>query len=185
MSIRSFMFCDVCNPKGVRCLEMRRNKHRGHGTRRRWSDGRAWIETTLEVAVAEHGWVVTTQNACVCPDCYAKLRSEGDAALEPVASVAQAGPLEPVTLTFCDICNPQGLRCLETRRRESRMDRSGRRFGDSRAWHEGDARDAIAGAGWAATEDGRHICPQCQTRHPELTAGHARPLPPRGSQDEP
>lgn len=126
MSTRSFIFCDVCNPKGIRCLEIRRRARRGHGLRRRWRDERAWIEASPEVAVAEHGWVITTQNACVCPDCYARLHAEGDVALEPVASVGLADPVRQFTFTFCDICNPQGLRCPETRRRPPRMDHSGR-----------------------------------------------------------
>jgi len=166
-------------------MEMRRSPHRGHGARRRWSDGCAWIEAGPEVAVAEHGWVVTTEDACVCPDCYARLRAEGEDALKPIVSVGPAGPLRQFTFTFCDICNPQGLLCPEARRRGPRMDRSGRRLGDSRAWHEGDAKDAVAAVGWVLTEDGHHICPQCLARHPELTAGDIRPLRPHGSQDGP
>ena len=185
MSERSFIFCDACNPRRIRCPEMRRSKRGVQGARRRWSDGRAWIEASPEVAVSEHGWVVTTETACVCPECYARLRDEGDMVLEPVAAARLDVLVKPVTFTFCDICNPQGLRCLETRRRVPRMDRSGRRFGDARAWHDGEAREAVAESGWTTADDGRHICPQCQARHPEITAGHAGAPPPRGSQDEP
>ena len=56
MSIRTFIFCDVCNPLGIRCPEKRRDVHRDPLIGRRHTDGRAWIEGDSAYAV-ERGWV--------------------------------------------------------------------------------------------------------------------------------
>jgi len=67
------------------------------------------------------------------------------------------------TFVFCDICNPQGLRSIEFRRRP-RTERAGRRLSDSRSWHEGGISDAIEN-GWSINIEGQHICPACHKVH--------------------
>ena len=68
MAIRTFMFCDFCNPGGTRCIEQRRDSHRGNRTGRRISDSRVWFEGSIEAAASDHGWLVDG-NVHICPDC--------------------------------------------------------------------------------------------------------------------
>lgn len=81
MSVRTFIFCDACNPLGIRTINNRRsnferrdinNKRNTDGRRkidgRRNSDGRAWYEGTLESGI-EHGWVINNGEFVVCPSC--------------------------------------------------------------------------------------------------------------------
>lgn len=80
------------------------------------------------------------------------------------------------TFVFCDICNPQGYRCVEERRPLKRANRNGRRISDGRAWHEGDVTTALA-EGWAITKEGLHVCPDCLELHQSLfVSGAAEPL---------
>ena len=65
------------------------------------------------------------------------------------------------TFIFCDICNPQGIRNIEYRRRPRERDRNGRRISDGRSWIEGHLTDAI-NAGWTVDQQGQHICPACK-----------------------
>jgi DNA transposition AAA+ family ATPase len=69
MSIRTFIFCDICNPQATRAIEYRRSTRLGARTGRRISDGRAWIEASLESAVEKHGWRRTEEGLHVCPAC--------------------------------------------------------------------------------------------------------------------
>lgn len=62
---------------------------------------------------------------------------------------------------FCNHCNSQALRTIESRRASNRDKRVGRRIADGRAWFDGSTAEAIK-AGWKETDDGRHICPACQ-----------------------
>lgn len=71
------------------------------------------------------------------------------------------------TFLFCDICNPQAVRTVDTRM-PSGDKRWDRRASDGRAWFEGDSKIAINSLGWRTTQDGRHLCPGCAHRHPEL-----------------
>jgi len=64
------------------------------------------------------------------------------------------------TFIFCDICNPQGLRSLEFRRKPRKNERTGRRLCDARAWFEGDFSSAVEG-GWSINNEGQHTCPAC------------------------
>jgi len=64
------------------------------------------------------------------------------------------------TFIFCDICNPQGLRSIEFRRRP-RDKRTGRRLSDGRSWAEGGISAAVE-SGWSINLDGQHICPECK-----------------------
>jgi len=66
------------------------------------------------------------------------------------------------TFIFCDICNPQGLRSIEFRRRP-RDKRTGRRLS---SWIEGSISAAVE-SGWSINLDGQHICPVCKA-HAEL-----------------
>ncbi len=75
------------------------------------------------------------------------------------------------TFMFCDICNPQGIRCPEQRRTSNRDGTGGRRVTDGRSWFEGDADTAILEYGWQGTAGGLHVCPHCAER--ELHLRHA------------
>ena len=68
MSIRKFIFCDICNPQGLRSIEFRRAPRLDERNGRRISDGRAWFEGELNVAV-KAGWQVTADGRHVCPAC--------------------------------------------------------------------------------------------------------------------
>lgn len=70
MSIRSFVFCDICNPEGRRHVEERRGpRDEAQSTGRRIGDGRAWFEGSLEEA-CQSGWVITAQGKHVCARCH-------------------------------------------------------------------------------------------------------------------
>lgn len=157
MSVRTFVFCDICNPQGFRCPEHRRDVRRGDQDGRRLSDARTWFEGDPDTAIAEHGWIKDAEGRHVCPECVHQGRH------------LQYPPLqEPATtrrFVFCDLCNPEGVRNLELRRDGARGDRQGRRVTDGRAWYEGNSRDAVAKAGWLITSEGQHVCPDCIERH--------------------
>lgn len=69
MSIRNFIFCDICNPQALRSVEFRRSPRNTERTGRRISDGRAWFEGTLEQAVEEAGWQLSKDGRHICPSC--------------------------------------------------------------------------------------------------------------------
>jgi len=70
MSIRRFIFCDLCNPKSIRHIEeRRRSRHDDPTMGRRLSDGRAWFDGS-EVEAEEAGWLVETNPPKhICPHC--------------------------------------------------------------------------------------------------------------------
>ncbi len=72
MSIRTFIFCDVCNPMGERDVIDRRNpdRHTNEGGRR-FTDNRAWFEGNLREA-HDAGWRVTDDDKNLCPVCAAR-----------------------------------------------------------------------------------------------------------------
>ncbi|MCX7100171.1 MAG: hypothetical protein NTX38_01415 [Methylobacter sp.] len=70
MSIRKFIFCDICNPQGIRSIELRRAPRENQRTGRRLGDGRAWIEGDLNNAV-KNRWLCTSDGRHVCPECRA------------------------------------------------------------------------------------------------------------------
>lgn len=75
MAIRSFIFCNLCNPRCIRDIEMRRLGRRDGqeqrlGDGRRVSDGRSWFDGTAEEAVAS-GWKVAGEDTHICPYCRA------------------------------------------------------------------------------------------------------------------
>ncbi len=69
MSIRKFIFCDICNPQGLRSIEFRRAPRFEDRTGRRISDGRAWFEGEFGLAVTQAGWSQTADGLHVCPGC--------------------------------------------------------------------------------------------------------------------
>ena len=69
MSIRTFIFCDICNPQATRSIEYRRSTRQGVRTGRRISDGRAWIEASQEQALEKNGWQKTDDGRHICPAC--------------------------------------------------------------------------------------------------------------------
>jgi len=73
MSIRTFIFCDICNPQGLRSIEFRR-RPRDARTGRRLSDGRSWIEGSMSAAV-ENGWSINLDGKHICPACKGHVQS--------------------------------------------------------------------------------------------------------------
>lgn len=69
MSIRTFIFCDVCNPQGVRSIEFRRTPRANRATGRRIIDNRAWYEGDLEDAISQANWSCTPEGQHICPQC--------------------------------------------------------------------------------------------------------------------
>ncbi|WP_126454973.1 hypothetical protein [Sulfuriflexus mobilis] len=65
MAIRTFIFCDVCNPQGNRAID------NGSQYGRRYADGRAWFEGDPQEA-SENGWVCTSEGHNLCPRCHTK-----------------------------------------------------------------------------------------------------------------
>lgn len=72
MSIRTFVFCDFCNALGVRTVDNRRFPREPATAGRRCSDGRAWFEGDVTLAVAEYGWEETPEGHHACPHCLAR-----------------------------------------------------------------------------------------------------------------
>jgi len=66
MSVRQFVFCDICNVSGIRQVEERRSHLRSGGRRR--IDDRAWVEGCRKTSV-EQGWVTTARGQDVCVRC--------------------------------------------------------------------------------------------------------------------
>ena len=70
MSIRTFIFCDICNTRGIRIIEERRSAPASRPNMgRRLSDGRSWFGGTLAEARAA-GWCTDAQDRHVCPRCF-------------------------------------------------------------------------------------------------------------------
>jgi len=65
--LRVIIFCDICNPQGIRYIEQNRSTQRGDADGRRVTDGRAWFEGTLQDAL-EEGWR-HQDSEHVCPGC--------------------------------------------------------------------------------------------------------------------
>ncbi len=69
MTIRTFIFCDICNPVGLRTIDFRRNNRDGEDRKgRRLSDGRAWFEGN-EAEATQAGWLIRDAETHVCPNC--------------------------------------------------------------------------------------------------------------------
>ncbi len=68
MSIRTFIFCDICNPQCIRSIEFRRSPREDERTGRRISDGRIWFDGNLAEAT-ENGWSTNVNGQHVCPTC--------------------------------------------------------------------------------------------------------------------
>jgi len=81
MSVRTFIFCDKCNPQGIRTLNHRSSmtdrrktepRHNDNIRRqydgRRNTDGRAWFEGSLEAGI-EVGWMINELGNLLCPRC--------------------------------------------------------------------------------------------------------------------
>ena len=81
MSVRTFLFCDFCNPGGLRTVEYQRCGRRPSCAGRRREDGRAWFEGTVEEAVEQHGWHCTEDGYHLCPECKARLTARPGARL--------------------------------------------------------------------------------------------------------
>lgn len=62
MGIRVFIFCDCCNPQGIRIVTD------NHGFDRRNSDGRSWFEGSSREAI-KMGWKTFGDNKIICPNC--------------------------------------------------------------------------------------------------------------------
>ena len=60
--------------------------------------------------------------------------------------------------TFCDVCNPQGIRTIGE---QSYHDR---RNSDGRSWYEGEHAAAAVKAGWKIIDEDTIVCPSCIKR---------------------
>ncbi|MBF0218491.1 MAG: hypothetical protein HQL49_03030 [Gammaproteobacteria bacterium] len=69
MSIRTFLFCDICNHDGVRIPDYRRSDKRNTRSGRRITDGRRWLEVATPEAALSSGWVIDASGRHICPDC--------------------------------------------------------------------------------------------------------------------
>ncbi len=65
--LRVIIFCDVCNPQGIRYIEQNRSTQRGDEGGRRITDGRSWFEGPLDEAFKLH-WL-QEDGEHVCPRC--------------------------------------------------------------------------------------------------------------------
>ncbi len=68
MTIRTFIFCDICNPQALRSVEFRRSPRENERNGRRLSDGRAWFDGELSQAVY-NGWSIDNEGQHICPTC--------------------------------------------------------------------------------------------------------------------
>ena len=68
MSIRTFIFCDICNPQAIRAIEFRRASREHERSGRRLSDGRIWFDGSLDEAI-DKGWICNEQGQHICPVC--------------------------------------------------------------------------------------------------------------------
>jgi hypothetical protein len=68
--LRVIIFCDVCNPQGIRYIEQNRSTQRGDLGGRRVTDGRAWYEGSLDEAL-QLGWL-HVGGEHICPRCAAR-----------------------------------------------------------------------------------------------------------------
>jgi len=59
--------------------------------------------------------------------------------------------------TFCDVCNPQGIRTVKE---QGYLDR---RNSDGRSWYEGEHSDAVKD-GWETLAEDKIACPNCIKR---------------------
>lgn len=68
MSVKTFTFCDLCNPHCI-VITDRRDSARDENSGRRHHDGCSWFEGFPEDS-SEHGWIITSKGKHVCPRCY-------------------------------------------------------------------------------------------------------------------
>lgn len=73
MSIRKIIFCDICNPQGLRSIEFRRAPRENERDGRRICDGRSWYEGEIFEAVQKANWIITTDGQHICPNCQPNL----------------------------------------------------------------------------------------------------------------
>jgi hypothetical protein len=69
MSIRTIIFCDICNPQGLRSIEFRRAPRKDERNGRRISDGRACYQGSIYEAMASAGWIINEEGEHICPGC--------------------------------------------------------------------------------------------------------------------
>ncbi|MDF1589096.1 MAG: hypothetical protein P1P93_08095 [Gammaproteobacteria bacterium] len=65
--LRVIIFCDTCNPQGIRYIEQKRSSQRGDVDGRRITDGRSWYEGSLKEAL-DLGWI-EREGKHICPRC--------------------------------------------------------------------------------------------------------------------
>ncbi len=68
MSIKTFIFCDICNPQGIRTIEFRRAPRKDNRNGRRICDGRFWFDGSLTTAL-KNGWHLDSLGRHLCPYC--------------------------------------------------------------------------------------------------------------------
>jgi hypothetical protein len=75
MALRSFIFCDICNPLAIRYVELRRCNGRNARIGRRLTDGRNWFDGN-EGEARKVGWVASEDGRQhICPACFGRMQS--------------------------------------------------------------------------------------------------------------
>ncbi|PHS70353.1 MAG: hypothetical protein COB23_04365 [Methylophaga sp.] len=65
--LRVIIFCDICNPQGIRYIEQNRSTSRGDEGGRRVTDGRSWFEGPIDEAL-KIDWL-QQEGDHICPRC--------------------------------------------------------------------------------------------------------------------
>jgi len=68
MSVKTFTFCDICNPDCHIPLDRRESK-RDENSGRRAGDECSWFEGVPDDS-AEEGWILTSRGKHICPRCF-------------------------------------------------------------------------------------------------------------------
>lgn len=72
MSLKTFVFCDLCNPLCIHQVDRREQGREGIASAgRRFTDNYSWVEGEPG-EIADSGWIVTSNNKHICPRCYAR-----------------------------------------------------------------------------------------------------------------
>lgn len=71
MSMKTFIFCDLCNPLCLHQMDRREQSREGIAAGRRFTDNYSWLEGGIDEST-QNGWMVTSNNKHICPRCYAK-----------------------------------------------------------------------------------------------------------------
>ena len=79
MTVKTIVFCDICNSKAIRLMDERRcNERESELGGRRISDGRHWFEGSVSDALGA-GWVKDRSGRHICSRCHDFMEMDGRA----------------------------------------------------------------------------------------------------------